>query len=37
MAKENPYDAARRKQHPVTIHPPPKIQTVTVPPRKKGK
>jgi hypothetical protein len=36
-AKPNPYDAARRKQHPVTFTPAPKVQTVKVPARKKGK
>jgi hypothetical protein len=35
MANENPYQAARRKQHPVTIIPPPKVKKITVPPRKK--
>ena len=30
-------DQARRKQHPVTIVPPPPIKMVPVPPRKKRK
>jgi hypothetical protein len=36
MAAEKPnrYDAARRKQHPVTISPPAKIVKVPVPKRK---
>jgi hypothetical protein len=35
MAKENPHDAARRKQHPVTIVKPKPIKTVKAPPRRK--
>jgi hypothetical protein len=33
MAKPNPHDAARRKQHPVKVIAPPKIKTVKVPKR----
>jgi len=35
MAKETPYHAARRAQHPVTIQKPPPVKKVAVPARKK--
>jgi hypothetical protein len=36
MAKsQNPHDAARRRQHPITVVKPPAVKKVAVPPRKK--
>jgi hypothetical protein len=37
MAKQNPHDAKRRAQHPVTIHPPPPVKKVAAPKRTKRK